>query len=345
MNTKQYKNELMEMKQISAYAGASADYTQGGGGNTSVKLDDCIMAIKASGYALKEITEEKGYVTVDYQNIKRYFDEVDLTEQKDYEKESLAVNLASIKLLDGMENKRPSVEIGFHSVLPKYVIHTHSVYANILCCSEEGKEKAKQIFADTDLGYIFIPYINPGFHLTLCVKEEIQKYQKEHGKKLDAIFMESHGVIVSGDDCQKTIDTHQKVNDLIRDYFGFGNFEAPQIEKTENGYRSKTTYVQEFIQEYHANGDYFDTTTLFPDQLVYLGGNMGKTILIDEQTGKVSYKAEQKQAQTIEEVMMSVAFVISEIQKAGLTLKQLDQTGVDFIKNWESEKYRAKLMK
>ena len=75
-NNHTYQNEKKLMYKISAYAGQPA-YVQGGGGNTSVKFDGRLMAIKASGYTLGEITEEKGYVTVDYEMIRRYYDAVD----------------------------------------------------------------------------------------------------------------------------------------------------------------------------------------------------------------------------------------------------------------------------
>ena len=103
---KDYLEEKQLMYEISSYAGRP-EYVQGGGGNTSVKFDECIMAIKASGYTLGEITAEKGYVTVDFTKIRRYYDSVKREEGRDYEKESLDVNLESIDLLPGMEKKAP----------------------------------------------------------------------------------------------------------------------------------------------------------------------------------------------------------------------------------------------
>lgn len=50
-------------------------------------------------------------------------------------------------------------------------------------------------------------------------------------------------------------------------------------------------------------------------------------------------------AQTIEEVLLGVIYIISEIDRLGLKLKRLSDEGVEFIKNWESEKYRASLIK
>lgn len=157
-----YREGKEELVRISSYAGARGDYVQGGGGNTSVKLDGRLMAIKASGYTLGEITEDTGYVTADYQKIRAYYNAADPGEDRDFETESLQAALDSVELLPGMEDRRPSVEIGFHAFLKRCVIHTHSVYANILCCSAEGRGVAGQVFGETGLSYAFIPYINPG---------------------------------------------------------------------------------------------------------------------------------------------------------------------------------------
>ena len=329
------------MQRISAYAGNRKDYVQGGGGNTSVKLDDNLMAIKASGYTLQEVTEEKGYVTVDYQKIRHYYNTVDAAEDRDFEKESLALNLGSVVLLEGMENRRPSVEVGFHSFLKKHVIHTHSVYANILCCSAEGRAVAASILQSEK--FVFIPYIDPCFRLTLAIKQAVDEYIIMNGTQPQVILMENHGIVVHGDDDGETMALHESVNDKIREYFNLPEFPVPVVRKTDSGYASDTGYLKRFLDENNADEAYFGALTLYPDQLVYIGGKLGDTVRI--QSGEVLYAASQKEAEAIEETLAGVVYVINEIQKAGLTLRELGQAGADFINNWESEKYRAQLIK
>ena len=163
------KQTIKDLIDISWYAGDRADYTQGGGGNTSVKNNENgAMLIKASGYRLVDINENTAFVAVDKKKIKDYYENVDLTVEKDYEKESAEISKTSVIPLADMQTLRPSVEVGFHAILKKYVIHTHSVYANLLTCAVKGKELAAEIFANADFGYIFMPYIDPGF--TLSVK-------------------------------------------------------------------------------------------------------------------------------------------------------------------------------
>ena len=61
-----YEETLRNLEMISKEVGCQIEYTQGGGGNTSAKLNEELMAVKASGYKLKQITPKEGYVVVNY---------------------------------------------------------------------------------------------------------------------------------------------------------------------------------------------------------------------------------------------------------------------------------------
>ena len=81
------KNTIKDLIDISQYSGSRADYTQGGGGNTSVKnAENGMMVIKASGYRLVDINENTAFVAVDRNKIKDYYESVNLAVEKDYEK-------------------------------------------------------------------------------------------------------------------------------------------------------------------------------------------------------------------------------------------------------------------
>ena len=60
-----HRERLEAFARVSGTVGARADYVQGGGGNTSVKLEGGLMAIKASGYCLKDIEVDKAYAVLD----------------------------------------------------------------------------------------------------------------------------------------------------------------------------------------------------------------------------------------------------------------------------------------
>lgn len=336
-------NTIKDLINISQYAGSRADYTQGGGGNTSVKNEkEGLMLIKASGYRLKDINETTAFVAVDKKKIADYYNSVDLSVEKDYEKESAELSKSSIVALDGIQTLRPSVEVGFHAILKKYVIHTHSVYANILTCSLEGEELAKKIFANKDFDFIFLPYINPGFELTLAMKKAIDKHVASSEKYPEVIFMKNHGLVVNCDDIDRVKEINEDVNNSIIKYFKISDtFTAVKLGLTDSGFVSETSVVTEFIKANGLTKAFLDEYPLYPDQLVYLNNiiqfSPEKFVVKD---GTVYYNTDEKQATTLEETLAAYLFVITTIKKAGLNISKMNEKEVYFINHWEAEKYR-----
>lgn len=347
-----YEQTLKELEYISTAVGIPVDYTQGGGGNTSAKLSDELMAVKASGFKLKQISVSEGYVIVNYRNIKDYYDHVNLDEERDCEKESSELVKRNVVPVGGGKPLRPSVEAGFHSILKKYVIHTHSVYANILCCTKNGRETVERIFGDKDFAVIWVPYINPGFSLSVRINDEISRCMGKTGMFPQVIFMENHGLIVTADDSRECVRLHQDVNDVIRDFLSIEET-FPEIEIVEvgdNTFISKTGYLNDYFRHNRINPDFFDRNALYPDQLVYLNGNAGvgttdRKLNINARTGEIIYKTNASEARTIEETLLAFLYVLTNIQKHGLTLKTMSDKEINFISNWESEAYRKSLAK
>lgn len=59
----------------------------------------------------------------------------------------------------------------------------------------------------------------------------------------------------------------------------------------------------------------------------------------------IHYAMSEKEAQTVEKTLPRVVLVIDMIIKAGFTLRQMQERDANLIGSWESEKYRAKLVK
>ena len=337
------KQTILDLIDISQYAGTRADYTQGGGGNTSAKNEEKgLMLIKASGYRLADIDQTTAFVAVDKKMISDYYANVDLSVEKDYEKESAEVSKSSIVELEGIKTLRPSVEVGFHAILKKYVIHTHSVYANLLTCAKEGETLASKLFAGKDYGFIFLPYINPGFELTLAMKKKIDEYVANTGKYPEVIFMKNHGLVVTADTVERAKMVNTDVNETIRNHFGLADdFRAVALTPTPTGFCSDTKIVKLFVAENDLTKEFLDTYPLYPDQLVYLNNILAHspdTLVVNN--GKVYYNTDIKQATTLEETLAAYLFVITAIKNAGLTLNTMNEKEVYFINNWEAEKYR-----
>jgi ribulose-5-phosphate 4-epimerase/fuculose-1-phosphate aldolase len=186
---------LKKFARMSQTAGARVDYTQGGGGNTSVKLGNGLMAIKASGYRLTQVTESDGFAVVEVDTLK------DVTADQGY------------------KPLRPSVEAGFHALLGKYVLHTHPVYANLVLCSENGLNRLPKIM--DGISYITVPYINPGEELSKAIKAALKP-------DTQAVFMVNHGLVVTAETVDECLAIHDDINQRIAKSYGVnpGDFEA-----------------------------------------------------------------------------------------------------------------------
>ncbi len=337
-----HENSLKELEKISKETGKHKDYVQGGGGNTSIKLDYEWMAVKASGYKLNQITVNDGFAVVNYRKIIEYMENVDLKSGLDYEKYSIEFIRRNVFELNDIKLLRPSVEAGFHALLKKVVIHTHPVYSNIICCCEEGKDLIETILKNKNIEFIWISYIKPGFSLSYSIMNKCKEYKKNNEKNIDVIFMENHGLIVNEDNPEKCLALNRQVNELIINHLKLLKYPEFKIQKIkENFYKSKNDFMLDFIKNNNVDYKFFDKFALYPDQLVYLNEYLGKKIFIENE--EIIYKANESDVLTIEESLLAYFYVIDQIKKLKLTIKTMPKKEVNYIKNWEVEKFRRQV--
>lgn len=204
---------LRELARLSQTAGARADYVQGGGGNTSVKLPGGLMAIKASGFRLSQVTETDGFAVVE------------------------TATLRDVTAEQGYKPLRPSVEVGFHAILGTFVLHTHPVYANLALCSQTGMERLPEIMQG--IPYITVPYINPGAELCEAIREKLQPDTR-------IVFMRNHGIVVSADNADECLRIHDEVNIRIANAYGVtrDDFETFSQDLTKPLYPDQQVYLE-----------------------------------------------------------------------------------------------------
>ena len=219
---------------ISHKVGKKISYIQGGGGNTSVKINKSLMVIKASGTNLKDMRIDKGQALVDFKKINKFLEGPEISE------EDFSTKINSISR---NKSQRPSIETGFHSLLGKFVIHTHSVYVNVLLCSEEGKKIIKELFPES----LWVDYFSPGKNLTLAVKEKLKKTKKNRNEE-KIVFLQNHGLIVSSETGLRSLEIHEQVNKKVKDHLKL------------TGFKVKSSF------------EINERKVLFPDQIVYLDG-------------------------------------------------------------------------
>ncbi len=348
------KARLDNFTRISTSIGARADYVQGGGGNTSAKLEGGLMAIKASGYCLKDIRPDKAYAVLDYEALRGFYNNTDPATLADVEKAGSEQAKANTKAVEGLAALRPSVEAGFHSILDTYVAHSHSVYANLAACSAELEAIAKDALADADYSWGWVSYVDPGARLTFSIRDEVRRVEAETGRRPAAIFMQNHGLIAHSDDPDMCLRVHTDVNDRIAKAFGIENGSFPKVGVKDigDGLFEADCF---FLTQQLASGDFSEKSLLesplYPDQLVFLTGvfsfGEGKPqeglALCNPKTGVVTFNMPAAKAQVIAETLTAVLFICRAIEKKGYTLSTMGEAAKAFIANWESEKYRKSL--
>ncbi len=235
------KQKIADLVFLSQKIGQRLDYVQGGGGNISVKISADLMAIKASGYELKNLTEKDGFAFVNHELVNQGIADFVDNKNGDDEKFSAVVKSAT-QVLEGFPNLRPSMETGFHSLLPfTYVVHSHSLYAGVLNCSAQGREIAKKLFPEV----LWIGYENPGFEVT----EAIARSLKKRGSPVQIIFLQNHGLIVAADDANQALELHEMVSEKIQNFLKIPTFKLAEIQIFSTSFMRKNV--------------------LFPDQIVF----------------------------------------------------------------------------
>jgi rhamnose utilization protein RhaD (predicted bifunctional aldolase and dehydrogenase) len=226
-----------DLVKISHYLGDNLEYAQGGGGNTSVKLDGNLMLIKASGYKLSQVSTENGFVSINYPMYRQKLSEkIDSLTEDGYSE-------LGTKCLSEPTQLKPSIETCFHSSLDALqIMHSHSIFCNILCCSVEGRKLIESLFPES----YFVEYAPPGKNLAFRVLQAISG--KETYQTI--IFLQNHGVIIGARSSDECIDLHEHVNHKIKERFSL----IKGLDKNAKAVRSDQI--------------------LFPDQAVYSVGTL-----------------------------------------------------------------------
>lgn len=345
---------LHDFSRVSQAAGTRADYVQGGGGNTSVKLPGGLMAIKASGFCLRDIRPDSAYAVLDSDDLRSFYLTTDPASLADVEKECSARAKADVRHIDGLAELRPSVEAGFHSILKTFVVHTHSVYANLAACSTACRQIAAQAFAGAGYSWGWVPYTDPGANLTFAIRDELRRVEAETGRVPAVILMQNHGIIVHDDDPDTVLSIHTDANERLARMFGLSGTAFPPVHVRQlpgGFYTADTPYLTEQLKSGRYTQELLMTQPLYPDQMVFLTDTFyldAQTIcagqaVASSQTGEMLMQMDGKKAQTLAETLCAVFFVMEHIQKAGYTVSTMGEAAKSFIANWESEKYRKSL--
>ena len=185
---------------LCVFLGSFKELVQGSGGNISVKSESELM-IKSSGRTLPQTTASSGYVICD---IKALYTCKENAEEN--------VTRTVLENSGGDMGASPSMEVFFHLLPSKWVVHLHPVNLLIDLCQTDWKTP----FEDLNPSALLVPYKIPGLELSNAI---INMY---NGQRV--LLLQNHGIILCGDTIQEILTqldlfytkTHYRFLDLFR---------------------------------------------------------------------------------------------------------------------------------
>jgi rhamnose utilization protein RhaD (predicted bifunctional aldolase and dehydrogenase) len=354
-------NELLltgEFIELSRYAGMRFDLVQAGGGNTSVKLDDRTMLVKASGAHLSEIQESKGYVEVDYPEIARIVDSADEWCNVDRRLRDIeVVRRVGMATKPSPTGTRASIEVFMHAVLGRFVLHTHPIAVNHITCRKDWDKILKGLFPDS----LCISYCSPGIDLGVKLYEVLRAYQSKSVALPKLIFLQNHGLLIHGD-TQK--DVQELTDNVVMKCEDFCGVDLRRYRMTSklaayigDGSIACLSEDQELIKIYQSTQQLEHQRPLYPDSFVFCGVEpMVLEDLKSPRTLEMYRKKYQgspkvvllnglhyfiaqsvKKAKEVEEVYKAHALVLGSLLQVP---NYLSDDELAYLCNWEAEKYR-----
>ena len=207
--------DLADMLKISHGVGRDPRLVQGGGGNTSVKTGDgSKMYIKASGTALGEMAEGRGYRLVDVPACVGILEDEEIKALERTPREAAVLQRLVDACLDDLPG-RPSVETSLHAILDRCVVHTHPSVINGLLCATDGPKALEAPVRRMDPPYLYIEFCGAGYSLGVRMYDELKAYRQKHGRLPEAIFLGNHGLFVTAKDADSALQITSDIFDAV----------------------------------------------------------------------------------------------------------------------------------
>ena len=220
-----------------------------GEGNTSADNEDGTFWVKASGHSLPTIGAE-GFSLVNLDKILSYLDGPALDDQG--VSEALTASLVDSKY------PKPSVETFLHAICmkecgAKFIAHAHSVSVNQILCSKLGAEPFMGNICPDQIvvcgsAPAVVPYIDPGFHLALAVRDEFRRYMDAYGKAPKVLFMVNHGIVGLGSSAKEALNIQLMADKWAKILIGAYTMGGVQFMSDENVLRISSRGDEKYRQ-------------------------------------------------------------------------------------------------
>lgn len=388
--------DFSELVELSRLAGERFDLVQAGGGNTSVKLDDGRLYVKASGMALSDVGKDD-FCCVQWQPLLQFLDNADgNSDRAELEAQSKEI----VKNACQPGPKRPSIETMLHCTLGRLTLHTHPIAVAAAVCRSDWKSRLERLFPDA----FFVEYKTPGPALALALRRQLQERNWQPGKQA-LIFLQNHGMIAAentldavmaltndvveriGKTYPNDLTKYKAVNALSRlvneicgtEWLAYLSDDEVLNQSlltpnstpnpAPNSIPSSTPNPTQLLdQSLKSNGSALLSSCATPDQLVYCGPEGLRLQSEDPAAAKVSIEQflrtkkhapkvilmpvdgkerifllgkSLRKCKEMEDVLKSHVMLQNNGDPA--TMQFLPQEEVDYLSNWEAEKYRQNL--
>lgn len=356
-------SNIPDLVKLSKYAGERFDLIQAGGGNTSVKnKSNKYMWIKASGCSLSEVEIDHGYCKVDNIKVLSILENKKLLKLKEKSrKEKMANRLLSFAVIHS--SQRPSIETYMHSLLGKYVLHTHPVAVNVLTSRKSWKKELMLLFKKP----LLIDYRTPGLELALKLKKEIFIYKQRCRQLPKVIFLQNHGLIVNSDSLQELLMLTEKILKTIEKSLKI-SMNTYKLTTKISGLLNKVSahngiaYLsteKELNDSLQINSKLFYTRPFCPDRMVFCGFRAVKIKSLKDCKTIEAYRQKYQQLPKIIIFKQHLFFIASNLKKAKemedvfkmhIKVLFLNENNINYLTDkelfyldsWEAEKHRQK---
>lgn len=230
---KKLSEGLEQLVYRSNLIGADRAVCNWGGGNTSMKTIESdfrgreieVMWVKGSGSDLATM-KAHNFTGLKLEDIRPLIERDEMSDEE-------MVAYLSHCMIDH-KHPRPSIETLLHAFLPfKHVDHTHPDAIISICCADNGKQIAEEIYGNR---FVWVPYVRPGFTLSKMIAEGVK-----NNPNAELVLMEKHGLVTWGDTSEecyaKTISIINEAENYIKERIdeekAFGGLKYKSLSKDE----------------------------------------------------------------------------------------------------------------
>lgn len=334
-------------------------FVLGGGGNASCK-DKRTLWIKPSETTLAGMSPDD-FVPLDRKKLRKV---TRMRPPADAEEREAKVKDLMMKAVrPESAGKRPSVESPLHDTFEStYVVHTHPALVNGLTCAENGRQTCGRLFANA----LWIPYEDPGYKLSVQVRDAIKQHRREHGAEPAMLLVANHGVFVGGNVPEDVRTTYGTLMDTLQDEYAARDVstelpvrDMPPVEETMEMQNRLRRILGEDEAAFVVASGRFEPVEgpLTPDHMVYsrafpfVGEPTAETVeefrhqhgyapkVLVTPNAAYGVGGSEKNARLALELAKDAALV-RQLASAFGGVRHMTDDARRFIENWEVESYR-----